>query len=133
MKLINKGLKYNKKWIQIIAIEADTAISQLPDKYQGYMGQLVANNIQQLINEQKTLKDQRTTTHTKHEYHEWNTIKTPKQKINQNKLIITKHDKGNALLIIHKDDNYNKIEEFIDNNNYHKTFLINNNSTYAQT
>jgi hypothetical protein len=51
LKLLDKGLKYNlhhkhNKWIHTLGIEADTAISQLPEKEQGYMRQLVANNIQ---------------------------------------------------------------------------------------
>jgi hypothetical protein len=44
IQLLNEGLKYNlhheKNWIQTIAIEAHTAISQLPEKDQMNMGQL---------------------------------------------------------------------------------------------
>jgi hypothetical protein len=50
MQLLNKALKYNshqkqKQWIQTLVIEADTAICQISGKDQGYMRQLVANNI----------------------------------------------------------------------------------------
>jgi hypothetical protein len=50
MELLNKGLKYNlhykhKNWIKTIAIETDTAISQLHERDQKYMKQLVVNNI----------------------------------------------------------------------------------------
>jgi hypothetical protein len=53
MLFLNKGLKYDlhhkhKKWIQTLAIEADTAICQLPEKDHGYMKQLVANNIRKI-------------------------------------------------------------------------------------
>jgi hypothetical protein len=41
-------------------------------------------------------------------------------KINQNQLIVTKADKDSTLVILHKDDYNNKIEEFITNNNYTK-------------
>jgi hypothetical protein len=84
IQLLNKDLKYNlhhkqRNRLPTLAIEADTTINFLPEKDQSYMKQLVANNIQKLINKQKTSKDQRTTTHTKRESHEWNTLKSIKQ------------------------------------------------------
>jgi hypothetical protein len=66
--------------IQTLAIEADTAISQLPEKDQGYMRQLVANNIQKITNKQNTTKEKRQTMYTKRNNIEWNAIKTLKQK-----------------------------------------------------
>jgi hypothetical protein len=113
MQLLNKGLKCNlhhrhKEWIQTLAIEADTSINQLPEIDQGYMGQLVANKMQKIINKQNTLKEKRHTRYTKHGYIEWNTIITLRHKINQNQLIITKADKGNTLVIPYKDDYNNK-------------------------
>jgi hypothetical protein len=50
MQLLNKGLKYNlhykyKDWIKTPVIEADTAVSQLYERDQKYMRQLLANNI----------------------------------------------------------------------------------------
>lgn len=48
------------------------------------------------------------------------TRKNLKQKINQNQLIVTKADKGNTLVIIHNENYYKKIEEFIANNNFEK-------------
>jgi hypothetical protein len=125
MQLLNKGLKYNlhhkhKKWKQTLAIEADTAIFQLPAKDQGYMRQLIANNIKKITNKHNSLKERRHTNHTKREHLEWNTIKNLKQKINQNQLIVTKADKGNTLVILHRDDYNNKIEEFITKNNFTK-------------
>jgi predicted nucleic acid binding AN1-type Zn finger protein len=72
------------------------------------MRQLVTNSIQKLINNQKTSKDQRTTTHIRRESHECNTLKSIKQKINLNQLIVTKADKSNTLVVIRKDDYYKK-------------------------
>jgi hypothetical protein len=125
MQLLNKGLKYNlhhkhKKLIQTLAIEADTAISQLPEKDQGYMRQLVVNNIQKITNKQNTTKGKQQTIYTKRNNIECNAIKTLKHKINQNQLIITKADKGNKLVILYKDDYNRKIEEFINKNNFTK-------------
>jgi hypothetical protein len=59
MQLLDKGLKYNlhgkpKGWIKTLVIEADTAISKMNVRDQPYIRQLVANNIQKLINKQKT-------------------------------------------------------------------------------
>jgi hypothetical protein len=76
------------------------------------MRQLVANNIKKITNEHNTLKGKFQTIHTKREHLEWNTIKSLKHKTNQNQLIITKTDKGNTLIILHKDDYNNKIKEF---------------------
>jgi hypothetical protein len=44
-----------------------------------------------------------------------------RMKINQNHLIKTKADEGNTLIILHKDEYNNKIEEFITKNNYTKS------------
>jgi hypothetical protein len=50
MQLLNKGLKYNlhyehKDWIKTVAIETDAAISQLHERDQKCIKQLLANNI----------------------------------------------------------------------------------------
>jgi hypothetical protein len=73
-----------------LALEADTAISQLPTNKQAFMRQLVANNIEKIINKHNTSNEKRSTIQSKREYLEWNTIKSVKQKIIQNQLTITK-------------------------------------------
>jgi hypothetical protein len=62
-----------KQWIQTLAIETETTISQLPEKEQTYIRHLAAN-IQKLIIEQDTLRERRKTTHAKWELIEWNTM-----------------------------------------------------------
>jgi hypothetical protein len=47
-------------------------------------------------------------------------MKNIKKKTEQNLLFVTKADKGNTLVIIHKEDYNSKVEEFITNNNYTK-------------
>jgi hypothetical protein len=64
MKLL-RGLKYNihyedKNWMKIQAVEADTAISQLNETDQIYMNEIVANNLQKIINKDMTQKEGRT-------------------------------------------------------------------------
>jgi hypothetical protein len=85
---------------------------------QPYIRQLVANNIQKLINKQQTKKESRQTHKEKIEAREHRLIKDIKKKIEQNQLIVTKADKGNSLVILHKEDYNNKVEEFITNNSY---------------
>jgi hypothetical protein len=51
--LLNKGLKYNlrhknRDWIKTLALEAETAISQLPSTEQDYIRYQVVRNIRQL-------------------------------------------------------------------------------------
>jgi len=53
LSLLNKGLKYNlghkqRNWIATLALEAETAISQLPNTEQEYIRYQVAHNIRQL-------------------------------------------------------------------------------------
>jgi hypothetical protein len=106
--------------MQTLAIEADTAICQLPAKDQGHMRQLVAHNIIKIANKHNSFKERRHTIHTKREHPEWNKIKNLKQKINQDQIIITKTDKGHTLVTLHRDEYNNKIEEFIIKNNFTK-------------
>jgi hypothetical protein len=86
-------------------------VSQLHERDQKYMRQLIANNIRKLINEQKTLKERRQTAQLKLEYQERNLINKIKKKINQNKVIAAKADIGNTLVVLNKEDYNNKIEE----------------------
>jgi hypothetical protein len=55
--LLNKGLKYNlnhkhTNWINTLALEAETAITQLPTFEQDYICYQVAYNIKQLYKQQ---------------------------------------------------------------------------------
>jgi hypothetical protein len=96
LQLLDKGLKYNlhykpKTWIKTLAMEADTVIRELPEKDQGYMKQL-ANKITRIIMKEDRNNESRNRKlkHTKREYHEWRTIKSIKQKLTCNQLIVTK-------------------------------------------
>jgi hypothetical protein len=64
MTLLNKGLKYNlhhkhKRWIQTLAIEADTAIYLLNPHEQAYMRQAATQKLRRLMNNNKTQIDRR--------------------------------------------------------------------------
>jgi hypothetical protein len=84
------------------------------------MRQLVANNIPKLIHKQNTNQDRRQTTRQKMEIRERKLIHHIKKKITDNQLIITKADKGNTLVILHKDTYNEKVKEFMIQNNFTK-------------
>jgi hypothetical protein len=65
-------------------------------------------------------KESRQTYTEKIEAQEYHLMKNIEKKIEQNQLIITKPDKGNTLVILHKEDYNSKVEAFITNNNYTK-------------
>jgi hypothetical protein len=58
LTLLNKGLKYNlnhkhKNWIKTLALEAETAVTQLPIFEQDYICYQVAHNIKQLCKQEE--------------------------------------------------------------------------------
>jgi hypothetical protein len=111
----NKGLQYNlqqqhKKWIEQLALEAETEISKLNILEQDHYRHLVANNIKNLI-----IREQRLNTLYKEE---WNIIKNIKDKIKEHNLIIMKADKGKSIIIMEQHEYTQYIEEFIKENNY---------------
>ena len=61
LSLLNKGLKYNlsyknKNWIQTLALETETAITQLPQQEQEYVRARAAHSIKQLYKQQSAKK-----------------------------------------------------------------------------
>jgi hypothetical protein len=128
MTLLNKGLKYNlhhkpKQWLQTLAIVADMAISQLAPQDQSYMRQTVAHKLKIISKKEERMQ------HNRQDNTEKRLIIKVRKKLIQNKLIITKADKGNTLVIMGKDDYYQKIDEFITDNQFIK---IENNYTKKQ-
>jgi hypothetical protein len=115
LKLLNKGLQYNlqhkhKKWVEQLAVEAETAISKLNILEQDHYRYLVANNIKHLIT-----RKQRNNTMNKEE---WNIIRNIKEKIEEHNLIITRADKGKTIVIMEQQEYIQHIQEFINENNY---------------
>jgi hypothetical protein len=92
IQLLNKGLKYNlhhknKKWIETLALEAETATTNLDINKQNYYRHVVAKEIKYIkknnqINNKKTKG-------------EWKQIMNIKSKIDTNRLIITKRQRKN--------------------------------------
>lgn len=104
--LLNKGLKYtlickNKNWIRNLALEAETAISFLPEAQREFYRWQTAKRIDSLYTKQHTqnidYKGKK----------EMNTLRSTKKKLSANSAIITQSDKGNSIVIIKLGD-YNK-------------------------
>jgi hypothetical protein len=91
LSLLNKGLKYNlgykhRDLIATLALEAETAISQLPNTKQYYIRYQVAHNIRQLYKKHNDTQPSNTTQMIR----EKQTINKIKNKLLTNKAIIIK-------------------------------------------
>ena len=112
--LLQKGLKYNihskkKNWIQNLALEAKTAITQLPANEREVYTKLVADRID--------TQQQQNPTHRTHP--EAKLIRSIQNKLKNNKAMITRTDKGNSIVILPTHQYETKIQNFILNNNFH--------------
>lgn len=122
MTLLNKGLKYNlsyknKHWLRNLALEAESAISQLPANEQECVRYQVAQNLQKLYKQDKD--KHKTYNHkTNSEKKIINQIIT---KLEEAKAMITKADKGNSIIIIYTDEYDKKIYSFITDNKFTST------------
>jgi len=111
--LLQKGLKYNihskkKNWVQNVALEAETAITQLPANEREVYGKLVAARI--------NTPQQQNPTHRTHP--EAKTIWPIQNKLKDNNAMITRADKGKCIVIIPTHQYETKIQNFILNNNF---------------
>jgi hypothetical protein len=84
----------NKNWIETLALEAETAITNLDINEQNYYRHAVAKKIKDISKNNKT--------NNKKTKEEWKLIINIKYKIDTNKLIITRADKGKMLVILTK-------------------------------
>jgi hypothetical protein len=119
MTLLQKGPKYNlhtkkKNWIQNLALETETAISQLPPTDRDVYRKLAAERINTLLQN----NNPRTTQHT---HPETKTIKSIQTKLKHNEATITRADKSNSLVILPIKQYDAKIQDFIENNEFQST------------
>jgi len=106
--LLQKGLKYNlhskpKNWVQILVLEAKTAITLVPSTEWDLHIKLVADRIDKL--------QQQNPSHIPHP--ETKLIKSIQAKLQENNATITRADKGNSIVIFCTNDYKNKMEKFI--------------------
>jgi hypothetical protein len=119
LNLLNKGLKYNlsyknKNWIKTLALETETALTQLPAQEKEYIRIQIAHNLKQLYTQKATSK-QYNSNQAIREYRALNKIKV---KLRSNDAIISKADKGNSTVILYMKVYYKKIPDFVDNDNF---------------
>jgi len=99
--LLNKGPKHNlhtkrADWLTNLALETETAITQLPPSDQEFYRKQVADRIE-------TLHKREHQTRSKHTHLEIHTTKSMQSKLKRNQATIAKADKGNSLVIFHTD------------------------------
>ena len=119
LSLLNKGLKYNlnyknKNWIKTLALETETAITQLPVQEQDYIRILAAHSLRKLHKQQSDRKQCNSNQATR----EHRILNQIKEKLISNEAIVSKADKGNSVVIMYMKDYYNKVQDFIDKNNF---------------
>jgi hypothetical protein len=118
MALLNNGLKYNlghkpRGWITTLVLEAETAISQLPNTEQEYIRYQAAYNIRQLYKQHNEIHP----INTAHITREKQTLNKIRQKLITSNAIVTKADKGNSVVIIYQEDYHDNVKKFINDHN----------------
>jgi len=118
MRLLHKGLKYNthakkKDWIQTriqtLALEAETAITQLPATERDVYRKLVTDHIDTLQRHNRTHK-----THP-----EAKVINSTQRILKDNDALITRADKDNSMVVLPTHQYETKIQDFLHNNDFH--------------
>jgi hypothetical protein len=117
--LLNKGPKYNlharrPSWLTDLALEAETAITQLPPSDRDFYRKQIADRVE-------TLHRHRHLAHDKHTHHETQTVNSIQSKLKRNNTTIAKADKGNSLVILTTEQYDSKIQNFLNENKFHKT------------
>jgi hypothetical protein len=117
--LLNKGPRYNlghknKGWITTLALEAETAVSQLTHSEQEHMRHQVAHNIKQLYKKY----DESQPNNTKISKKGIHIINKIKRKLMTNNAMIAKADKGNSIIIIPQHEYHEKIKKIINDHSF---------------
>ena len=135
MGLLQKGLKYNihakkENWIQTLALEAETAVTQLPPNDRDVYRKLIAERIDNLHKQNPA--------HNAHP--EAKTIRSIQRKLKEHDAKVTTADKGNTPVILPTHQYETKLQDFIKNNDFHtratnptKTFQTQIRSTIKQS
>ena len=105
-----------KNWIQNLSLDAECAITLLPYEEQAYMRYRVPKQIEKMYTQ---LSSHRTC--TPKQASELNIIKSIKEKLRNNKAIITKADKGNSIVVSYLNNYEEKVTEFIQKNGANET------------
>jgi hypothetical protein len=116
LTLLQKGLKYNlpyrpKNWIRNLALETETAISQLPNQEQDYIRALTTYNLKRFYNSHHTSNSPQHTL-------EYRTLKTIQTKLRNHNATVLKADKSTSVVIMYTSDYLQKIHNFITDNQF---------------
>jgi hypothetical protein len=116
LKLLEKGTKYNlhykpKNWLTNLALEAETAVSLLPTADRDMYRKQVSDHLQKLGSQMKTH-------HNPQHLSELKTIKSIRNKLQENEATITTADKGKSIVILQTQQYHAKIQDFIDLNQF---------------
>jgi hypothetical protein len=115
LRCCKKKLDFKRKdWIKNLALEAETAITLLPNHEQDYIRLQVAHNVKQLY-KQYGNTGQCSNPNTERERTILSKIKA---KLASNKAVILKADKGNSIVFAYTNDYNNKVQHFIGNRNF---------------
>jgi hypothetical protein len=119
MALLQKGPKYNihgknRNWIQNLALEAETAITQLPTNEREAYRKVVADHIH-------TLQQNSDSNPTHNTHPETRLINSIKSKLQKNNAMIARADKGNLIVILPTQQYEPKIQDFLHGNNFTAT------------
>jgi len=114
MRPLHKGLKYNthakrKDWIQTLALETETAITQLPATKRDVYRKSVADCIDMLQRHNPTHRTQP----------EAKVINSIQRKLKDKDALITHADKSNSIVILPTHQYETKLQDFIHNNDFH--------------
>ena len=116
ISLLEKWLKYklhNKKknWPANLALEAETAITRLPNHYLEFYRRRVAERIE--------TQHDHTSFSKRNTRLETQIMKSYKQNSKNNSVMIAKVDKGNPVVVIPFQQYETKIQNFLDENSFH--------------
>jgi hypothetical protein len=109
MRLLHNTHAKKKDWIQTLALEAETAITQLPATERDVHRKLVADQIDKLQRHNPTNK-----THP-----EAKVINSIQRKLNDEDALITHADNGNSIVILPTNQFQTKLQDFLRNNDFH--------------
>jgi len=116
LTLLNKGLKYNlghkpKHWIRDLGLEKECAIVLLPPEEQEYTRHQVAKQLKKL----QTQQTPQSRYNDRKQYEEVKVMNSIRDKVRNNKTLITKADKGSSIIIVYQSEYEQKVLDFISN------------------
>jgi hypothetical protein len=102
----------DKHWLSNLELEAEAALTLLPQPEQEHIRHQIAHNLRKLY------KHHNNTPPPKTPRNEIKIVNQIKKKLSDAKAMVTEADKGNSMVIVYESDYTNKVQDFISNNNF---------------